>query len=186
MQNKKVRDIMLPLSDYAVVTREASLREALLALRAAQRQLPPGREGHRAVLVADGSGRIVGKVGQLDFLRALEPKYAVMARGGEELARAGLDEDFVNSIMDNYRLWQDDMQAICRRAQGVTAGQAMRPIEAGIEEDRSLTEAMHRMIVWQCLSLLVTAKGRATGILRLSDLFAEVSAQVATATEDCS
>ncbi len=184
VRNRLVRDLMLPLRDYAVVPRDASLREALLALQRSQERLGPDRPRHRAVLVADGRGRIVGKVGQLDFLRALEPGHAALDGDGS-LARAGVDEEFFESLLQSCRFWQDDMAVLCRRAREITAERAMRPIEAGIEEDRSLTEAMHRMIVRQSLSLLVTSRGGATGILRLSDVFREVAEQVTAPGEDC-
>ena len=78
LDSKRVKDVMLPLSEYAVVSEDATLREALLALEEAQRELPPGRQPHRAVLVVDRDKNIVGKAGQLTFLKALEPKSSVL------------------------------------------------------------------------------------------------------------
>ncbi|MBU0518517.1 CBS domain-containing protein, partial [bacterium] len=70
-----VKDVMLPLDDYALVPEDASMVDAYCALEEAQKRLPPGRQASRAVLVVDKSGKIIGKVGQLAFLKALEPKY---------------------------------------------------------------------------------------------------------------
>jgi hypothetical protein len=177
MRSKTVRDIMLPLAEYAVVGEETTLRDALLALEAAQAQLPPHAPRHRAVLVADSSGRIVGKLGQHALLAALEPKYASLG-DLERLTQAGLSTEFVESIMENYRFWQDDLEDVCRRARAVRVRQVMRPVEAGIAADASLTRAIHLFVMWNTLSLLVTEGERAVGILRLSDLFREVSRHV--------
>ena len=75
MDKKLVKDLMLPLSEYTVVSCETTLKEALRILMESQPQLLTGQAPHRAVLVADPQGKIVGKLGQHGFLEALEPKY---------------------------------------------------------------------------------------------------------------
>jgi len=67
-QARYVKDLMLPLDDYAVVQEDATLIEAYCALVEARKKLPPDRPPSRAVLVTDKKGKIVGKVGQLAFL----------------------------------------------------------------------------------------------------------------------
>ena len=74
-KQKYVLDIMLPLNEYAVVSIDATLYDAFISLKEAQKKLPKGRQPHRAVLVVDNKGKIVGKLGHLGFLRALEPRY---------------------------------------------------------------------------------------------------------------
>jgi len=180
MKNKQVKELMLPLSDYAVVTESTTLLEALQALEVAQAKLPPGKPYHRAVLVADVQGNIVGKLGQHGFLKALEPKYAVLG-DVERLSQAGLSEDFVNSIMDNYRFWQDNMDDVCRRARSIQIQHVMKPVEVSIDENRSLTEAIHLLVMWQTDSLLVTRREGVIGILRMSDLFRDVASDITSA-----
>ena len=53
METKTVKDLMLPLEEYAVVHEDATLREAMMALDQAQNRVHAGRQPHRAVLVAD-------------------------------------------------------------------------------------------------------------------------------------
>ena len=69
----RVRDLTLALSEYAVVDEDATVLDALEALRASQEQLPPDRQPHRAVLVRDRMGEIIGKLHHFAFLRALIP-----------------------------------------------------------------------------------------------------------------
>jgi len=118
MESKFVRDLMLPLDEYAVVPEDATIREALFALDKAQQYVQPGKEPHRAVLVTDKSGRIIGKIGHLAFLKALEPKYNVMG-DVEKLANVGVSVDLINKMMESYRFWQDDMSMVCRRAKSI-------------------------------------------------------------------
>lgn len=177
MKTKSVKDVMLPLSGYAVVSLDATLRDALKELDRAQMNLPAGKQPHRAVLVADENGEIVGKLGHLGFLKALEPKYDVFG-DMDRLSRAGVSEEFVNSMMDNFRFWTDDFSRLSQRARIVMIKEVMTPVDENISQDASLAEAIHRMIMWQTLSILVTRGDEVVGILRLSDLFTEVASYV--------
>ena len=76
MKNYTVSDLMVPLSEYATVSEDATLCDAILALEKAQEEFDQTRYRHRAILVFDKNNRIVGKISQLDALKALEPKYA--------------------------------------------------------------------------------------------------------------
>ena len=65
----------------------------LIALEKAQEKFDQSRYRHRAVLIYDKNDNIIGKVSQLDVLRALEPKYEAMGIPGS-LSRFGLTKRF--------------------------------------------------------------------------------------------
>ncbi len=71
MKSYLVKDLMVPLSEYATVTEDATLFEAVLSLERAQENFEDKhtRYRHRAILVLDKDGRVVGKLSQLDVLR---------------------------------------------------------------------------------------------------------------------
>lgn len=75
MKNYKVKDLMVSLSEYATVSEDATLFEAVLALEKAQEAFEKNRYTHRAILVRGKSGDIIGKISQLDVLMGLEPNY---------------------------------------------------------------------------------------------------------------
>jgi predicted transcriptional regulator len=177
MDPKRVKDLMVPLDEYAVVSRDATLLEAVRALEKAQKAIPAGRQPHRAVLVLDENGRIVGKVGQLAVLRALEPRYNVVG-DLESLARAGVSDQFVSSMMEHYRFFQDHLTGLCSRAATRSVREVMVPATESVDENVLLSEAIHRVIMWQSLSVLVTRGTDVVGVLRLSDLFDEITAQM--------
>jgi CBS domain-containing protein len=182
MKSKEVQELMLPLTDYAVVSQDANLLEAAMALEEAQDKLPPGRQPHRAVLAIDQSGKIVGKLGHLAFLKALEPKYSSIGDLGA-LSRVGLSPDFIQSMMENMDLWKDNMTDICRRARSTRVREVMHPVVESVDLHATLSEALHKIIVNQTLSLLVTQHGEVIGILRLSDLYVEVVERIKNCTE---
>ena len=78
MQSTLVKDIMVPLSEYATVSGDATLAEAVAALKKSQADFDQAKYRHRAILIFDKAGNIVGKVNFLSILRALEPKYDEM------------------------------------------------------------------------------------------------------------
>lgn len=52
----------------------------------------------------------------------------------------------------------------------------MRPIKESVDEDAPITEAIHKMIMWQAMRVLVTrGEKEVIGVLRLSDLYSEVA-----------
>lgn len=190
-----VKDLMLPLEEYAVVSEDATIEGALKELDKAQLKLPPGRQPHRAVLVRDASGRIIGKMGHLSFLRALEPKYSVVG-DVEKLSRAGVSAEIMDMMKQNFQFWQDDFKLVCSRARTLKIRDVLKHAEHGenefnidqtIDENKTITEAIHRLIMWQVLSILVTqgeaGRKKVVGILRLSDLFDSIAAKIKTS--DC-
>jgi hypothetical protein len=49
-----------------------------------------------------------------------------------------------------------------------------QPIEESVDEDETLPMAIHKIIMWQCLSVLVKRGNEVVGILRTSDLINEI------------
>ena len=174
MALEKVKDVMLSLDDYAVVGEDATMVDALCALEEAQVKLPPGRQPHRAVLVVDKKGDIVGKLGHLAFLKALEPKYDKIG-DLDVLARVGLSPEFINSMLDKLSLWKESFEDYVQRARRTKVKEVMHPATESISEDAPLSEAVHKLVMYQTLSLLVTRGDKVVGILRLSDLFSVIA-----------
>jgi hypothetical protein len=173
MEAKHVKDVMVPLDDYAVVDSNATVFEALMALRESQTRLKPGQYLHRAVLVKNGDGAIVGKLGHLSFLKALEPKYNEIG-DLPSLARAGLTPEFISSLAVKWDIFKEDLGEACKRLKEVRVVDAMHPVKEHIDENAPMSEAIHKIVMWQTLSILVISGGKAVGLLRLGDLFNEV------------
>ncbi|MFH1755876.1 MAG: CBS domain-containing protein [Candidatus Latescibacterota bacterium] len=174
MQQKRVRDLMLPLSDYATVQADKTLREALEILRKAQPEVTPNRYQHRSVLVLDEIGKVIGKLSHWAVLRSLEPRF-LKFEDEEALSRAGLTEEFIQSMRQTFSLFTGSLDHMCRAAAKLKARDAMVPVGESIDENMPLTDGIHQMVVKHALSILVTRKGEVVGILRQSDVFQEVA-----------
>ena len=177
MNSKKVKDLMVPLEAYPVVKDSATLVDAVISLDEAIQKLPPGKQKHRAILVINDHGKIVGKIGHLAFLKALEPKYGVLGDLGT-LARAGINQKFIESMMQNYQFFQDELSNLCQRAALLIARDVMQPVSDSVDENATAAEGIHKLVLHQSLSILVTRGDDVVGILRLSDLFEELTREM--------
>ncbi len=173
MKTYKVKELMIPLTEYPTVSEDATLFEAVKALEKAQKERKQDRYPHRAVLVHDKNNKIIGKLGQLDILKSLEPKYFEMQdRPG--MKGLGFSKQFMKSMLENFRLLDGAMENICKKAGETKVSKfIITPIEGEfVDMDASINEAIHQLVLGQHQSLLVTSKGGdIVGILRLTDLF---------------
>ena len=174
---KYVIDVMLPLDEYAVVSEDNTLYEAFIVLEEAQKKRSEGRQKHRAVLVKNSNNEIVGKLGHLGFLKALEPGYKNLGEL-DLISKAGLTKEYMTSMMKNFDLLQDDLDDVLNRTKTIKMKDVMRPMTEQVDVNDTINEAIHKIIVWEILSVLVTKSGIVVGILRLSDLFDEVSKNI--------
>jgi CBS domain-containing protein len=177
MKTIYVKDLMVPLDEYATVSEEATLFEAVVALEKAQEKLDRTRFKylHRAILVYDKNNNIVGKISQLDVLRALEPKYGEMG-DQQSISRFGFSQKFLQSLREQFSLLDMPFEDACRKAAQVKVKQFMYSLSEGeyVEEDASLDVAIHRLVMGHHQSLLVTRGEKIVGILKLTDVFAEI------------
>ena len=77
--DEKVKDIMVPLDQYAMCDDNAPLKDAILSLRKVYCEVETGEcteAGHRALLVIDGSGNLVGMLDFPTILKVLVPEVS--------------------------------------------------------------------------------------------------------------
>jgi len=175
MKIEKVSDLMIPLEQYATVFEDATLYDAVIALEKAQEELDRTRYKylHRAILVLDKNKQVVGKISQLDVIKALEPKYKEM---GDRLSHWGFSPEFLKSMLDNYMLWGNSLVVLSTKAASLKAKDFMYTPTEGeyINADAPLEEAMHMLVMGQHHSLLAIKDKKIIGILRLTDVFAAI------------
>jgi CBS domain-containing protein len=182
MKNVTVKEIMVPLSEYASVNEEATLMDAVLALEKAQQAFDASRYQHRAVLVLNSSGKVAGKISQIDVLRALEPKYGEMQGSHGIVGHMGFTKSFMKQIFRAYNLWDNPLDDICRKGCERKVKDFMHTPKEGeyVEEIATMDEAIHQLVMGHHQSLLVTKGESVAGILRLTDVFSAVVGKLKT------
>ncbi len=177
MKTIPIKDLMVPLEEYATVSEEATLFEAVVALEKAQETFDRDKYLylHRAILVYDKNNQIVGKISQLDALRALEPKYDDLGDMAK-MSRTGFSPQFLKTMLKQGALWETPLRDICMKAGSFKVKTFMYTPTEGeyIDEDASLDEAIHMLVMGHHQSLLVTRGKEIVGILKLTDVFSEV------------
>jgi CBS domain-containing protein len=172
-----VHELMVPLEEYAMVREDATLFEAVMELEKAQERRSVEKRPylHRAILVQNKQGKVIGKIGHIDILRGLEPRYKKMG-DTRTLSRAGFSPQFLETMMETYSLCDTSLIEICSKGANIRVKDFMYTPEAGeyIEADSSLCEAIHRFILGSHIGLLVVEEGEIVGVLRLSDAFMKI------------
>ncbi|MGD9182259.1 MAG: CBS domain-containing protein, partial [Desulfobacterales bacterium] len=137
----RVSDLMVPLDEYATVSDDATLYEAVMALEKAQEELDRKRYPylHRAILVFDKNKKITGKIDQVDVLMALEPKYQEMG-DMRTVSRAGFSPQFLKSMMEQFHLCDESFSEMCTKAANINVKDFMHTPTEGeyLEEKTSL------------------------------------------------
>jgi len=179
MKTIAVKDLMVPLEEYATVSEDATLFEAIMALEHAQEMLDRKRYLylHRAILVYDKKKQIIGKISQLDVLRGLEPKYQDLGDLGR-MSLTGFSPRFLKSMLQQESLWDNPLRDICAKGAGLKVKTFMHAPTEGeyIDETASLDEAIHQLVMGKHQSLLATRgkEKEIVGVLRLTDVFGQV------------
>jgi CBS domain-containing protein len=174
-----VKEVMVPLSEYATVSQDATLSEAVLALKKAQASYDQSKYRHRAILIYDENNRIVGKVSFISVLRGLEPKYDSML-SGKGPVHLGFTQTFQRAIIEQLQLWEEPLDDLCAKSANVKVKTFMATLtpDERIPLDATLNEAIHYLVIGHHQSLMVMDGDEVVGLLRLTDVFELVAEAV--------
>jgi CBS domain-containing protein len=166
---------MVPISEYATVPEEATLYEAVLALEKAQEAYQESKYSHRAVLILNKDGKVIGKLSQMDFLYAMEPKDANLDQIRKN-QRFGFTRKAVALQQEEYLKSSPPITDVYKKVAKMRVVDYMQRPTKGeyVNENASLDMALHQLTAGSNLSLLVTRGESIVGVLRLSDVFAAV------------
>ena len=153
---KKVRDLLIPLTNYPHMPYWASLKEAMVQLTLAQQALAPG-ERRRTVLVFDEAYKLQGILNQKDILRGVEPSFARSPQNTAPLA------------------WEDLLAAGAQDQAKKAIKEFMSPVAHVAQIDDSLIKVSHVMLADNLDLLPVMDGGKVLGVVRLEDIFHEIS-----------
>ena len=174
MKSSTLKGLMVPLEEYATVSEDANILEAINALEIAQKAFDPKRYRHRAILVIDKKNHVVGKLSQHDIIQALEPKYKeskVHKKGA--LEHLGFGRKFIETVSLQYSQWDKPLQNLYKKALEQKVKSFMyKPTEGEyINVSATMDETIHQLIIGKHHSLLVTDGSVIVGVVRLTDVF---------------
>ncbi len=184
MEQYTVKDLMVPISEYATVSEGSTVLEAVVALEKAQEDFAHTRYSHRAVLILGKDKRVVGKLNQFDFLRSLEAKEEDTG-SLVDIDKFGFSAKAVALQREQSRLQETPLAEVFKETAKLKVEEFMQTFSESeyLDVKTSLRTAIHQMITDPHLSLLVFEKEDVVGVLRLSDVFAAVFHTMKTSVE---
>lgn len=163
---KKVADLMIPLEDYPHVPYWFTLRQAMAIVREAAIKFE-GTFEPRSLLVFDEKYQLLGILTLRDIIRGLAPKFL---QGAVGKLRAAFDLDSALSGLE-----ADLSGPRVKEASQTAVSEVMSPIKVTVGAGDSLAKALFLMIKEEVGRMPVMQEQKVVGIIRLSDLFREIS-----------
>jgi CBS-domain-containing membrane protein len=168
----KVKDMMVPIDDYAVTTVDKTLKEAVPKLMKIYCQVETGKcteAGHRTSLVLDGQGKLVGILDFKSILKVLIPEIAGGISG--KLQALGISIAFSEVDAHHMDSSHHGFSSRVRQNAQTKVGDIMLKIRGSISADDRFIDAL-KMIYRNKVTVLPVFEGdKLVGVLRDSDLF---------------
>ncbi len=174
-----IKRLMLPLEEYAIVDQNTSVWDALMTLDRAQASVPQGRAPHRAILVRNQKGDFVGKVGAHAVMRAMLP-HRQQLFDHKWTRQSGLSDELVETTLHHMDMLEQDLPDLCERSRHMKVKDLVLTETAMIQLNSSLADVFRSFTEHHALSLLVTSGNEVIGILRLADVFDEITEYIKT------
>ncbi len=161
---KKVKDLMIPITEYSTVPVDALVQDAIKMLMGALNQ----SGAHRSVVVVDEQGDVMGILTLRDLIKALEPR--------------SLDPDAVRGsiswLVENTDPGVYPEGQFTQRSK-LEAKKTVREVMGKlylitIGDEAPLLKAVHIMLQNNVGSLPVLRDGKLVGMIRISEIFQEI------------
>jgi CBS domain-containing protein len=159
--HKNTKDLMIPLEDYPHIPYWFTLRQAMAIVREAAVRFEGSFEP-RTVLVFDEKYQLMGMLTLRDIIKGLEPKFL------QETPLIKMDPSLTMLTGD---LFGPKMKELSQRP----VSEVMSPIRVTVNAGDPLTKALFLMIKEQVGLIPVMQDSKVVGMVRLSDLFGEIS-----------
>ncbi len=167
---RKVKDIMVPLSSFSTIGRHQAAADAVDIIRQSfTKSMTTStlqETVHRSILVLDEDGNVIGVVSFSDMLRGLQPAYMRILKERPPMA---------DSIHLEPPSWSGLFTVMARDLAKKTVHELMSEAPSTIDAGANLMEAVNRLLSLNVRRLLVVEDGSVTGVIREQDLFFSIS-----------
>jgi CBS domain-containing protein len=159
--DKRVKDLMIPLEDYPHIPYWFTLRQAMAIVREAAIKFEGSFEP-RAVLVFDEKYQLMGILTLRDIIKGLEPRFLT------ETNLIKMDPSLTVLMGD---LLGPQMKEHSQRP----VSEVMSPIQVTVDGNAPIVKALYLMIKENVGLMPVIQDSKVAGMIRLSDLFGEIA-----------
>ena len=169
---KKVKDLMIPLSDYVVTSADKTLKEAVLDMQRIYCEVETGKcteAGHRTSLVMSQDGKLEGIIDFQCILGALIPEIA--GKLSDKLAALGLSIAFAEADAHDLDATRAGFKERVIENSSTKVGDIMHKLRGHIDSGDNMIKALKLMHRNKVTVLPVYEGDKVVGVLRDSDLF---------------
>jgi len=160
-KQRRVKDLMIPLEDYPHIPYWFTLRQAMAIVREAAIKFEGSFEP-RAILIFDEKYQLMGMLTLRDIIRGLEPRFLQ-------------ETDLIKMDPSLTILAGDLFGPGMKQASQKPVSDVMTTIRVTVNDEDSLVKALFLMIKENVGLMPVLHDNKVVGMIRLSDLFQEVS-----------
>ncbi len=170
-----VKHLFMPIVEYPHIKEDSPISEAFSILDKAYQE----GCGFRTILVLDEENHLKGILTLRDMIRAVVPGFLKK----KQSPRSGLqpyqpvDQDYPALLL----IWQEDFPGKCRKEAEKTVGEVMSQIEKTVKLDDAVAKCAYLMIKHDLIVIPVVEDGKAIGVVRMVDVFKEISDIVVSA-----
>ena len=174
--DKRVIEFTIPLDEYSKIHHDSCLLDALIQLETSRQNLYNKRHCKHPLLVVDDNNRVIGKIGPICCLRAINPSFNIDFDDIEIIKSV---EEFHSEFLE-YIICKQIFE-ICIQtekkdlAKEIKIINIMYPILDSVDGEYSIIFAINKIIGLNTLSLPVTMKSEVVGLIHLFDLYNEIS-----------
>jgi predicted transcriptional regulator len=162
--HKTAKDLMIPLEDYPHIPYWFTLRQAMAIVREAAMRFA-GQFEPQAVLVFDEEYQLMGILTLRDIIKGLEPKF--------------LQETMLIKMDPSLTVFMGDFCGPKMKEQSHRpVSEIMSPIKVTVNAADPITKPLYLMIKENVGLIPLMQGGKVAGMLRLSDVFGEISKMV--------
>lgn len=162
VNEKRIKDIMTPVGEYSTVDADCTVKDAVRVLANSFCPDEGGtHQGHRTVIVND-SGKPAGFLTYRALLTAIEPRFVKVDQWAVPI------------------FWEGLFTERCREESKKKVRDIMTPIKLiMLDSEDTIMKAVHAMIKHKLSSLPVEKGGEVVGVVRINEIFQEISDLVA-------
>ena len=172
MKTWLVKELMIPISEYASIHEDANITEAMQAIESKNKSYGESPYRHHSLVVINDNKHVVGHLSQVDIMRAMEPRYGKL-EDAHWVSRSELSRDMLATLREGFKLWEEPWEVMCKGLGNRKVKDYMQEPTEGelVSENDKCNIACHRIVMGRHHSLLVTRDKEIIGILRSTDLF---------------
>lgn len=182
-EEKRVKDIMVPIEEYDKVDVDSQFCDVLSILKRNYENMKTGLNGrrlHRTLYVTDADNAIVGKISMYDLIRALVPEPAKAPEVSKAYhlmlsSRALEVAEEVSEVQEHYRWLQSSFMDLVKQEAHKKIRDIMKPVQKSVlREDDRINQAIYVIFKEDVRQQLVHRDGKIVGVVNLNVIFAEL------------